>query len=565
MRRPSLVVCILTLLLALASGELRAQTIKINVDFSPLWDGIRWAGDWERVPGNPEIPVLWQRILLPYGEKLETATFSPTGEERLKAGLDFVTVSFPRPMCEVKYEPHPSRAFADGEMLPDDSTAKPTDLVKHGFHLAYVPLYPVRYFPASGEGIVASGGELTLETTPVKLSPLYRGFDQDLLEILPLVDDAEFAETYPTHRAMRDMEYLVISPEEFLNDTSPASINALLAEKNRRGISTGKLTLEKIERLYTGRDLAEKVREAITYYYKINGVRYVLLVGTGYSGTPVKSLHVNIQGGTIPSDFYYACINADFEGNEDSNLACEVAVGRMPAADLTDVHAFVAKTLKMQAIRQGGPEVWKTLLFGEKMDATTLGGPSLDKLENGGSAGQISTQGYPSNAKFEKMYETHSSQYSSDEVVAALTEGNFYTINHLGHANETYCMRFDAEEIGGIHNTVPFFGITQGCHPGNLKTKNWASLLTVSSQGGAGAMVANSNYGWYEPNGDDGPSNHYHMAFYDTVFRDKIPQLGRAHYKAKEKLIPEVLSNAYIRWVVYETNLLGDPELALKF
>ncbi len=79
-------------------------------------------------------------------------------------------------------------------------------------------------------------------------------------------------------------------------------------------------------------------------------------------------------------------------------------------------------------------------------------------------------------------------------------------------------------------------------------------------------MVANSHYGYYNGSGStDGPSNRYHLAFYDSMFRDSIPQLGKAHFHAKERLIPQVHSDAFIRWVVYETNLLGDPELELKF
>ncbi len=79
-------------------------------------------------------------------------------------------------------------------------------------------------------------------------------------------------------------------------------------------------------------------------------------------------------------------------------------------------------------------------------------------------------------------------------------------------------------------------------------------------------MIANSNYGFYNGNGStDGPSNNFHLAFYDSIFRDGERNLGKVHYHGKEKLIPEVTSSTIIRWVVYETNLLGDPEASFKF
>jgi hypothetical protein len=135
----------------------------------------------------------------------------------------------------------------------------------------------------------------------------------------------------------------------------------------------------------------------------------------------------------------------------------------------------------------------------------------------------------------------------------------------MGHCQSTYCLRIEEAMIQKVKTSFPFFGITQGCFPGNMKRSNWASKMVLEPEGGAGALIANSNYGWYWPGKGDGPSNRLHMMFYDSVFREGQRSLGKSLYRAKERLIDQAMTNTYMEWVVYQTNLFGDPEVQLKF
>jgi len=242
-----------------------------------------------------------------------------------------------------------------------------------------------------------------------------------------------------------------------------------------------------------------------------------------------------------------------------------LAVGRAPVSTLDDLHVFVRKTELMHALEDGDPRLGNELNFGEELDPTTLGSSLIDQLLTGGHAGTLSTIGYPSTAAVRKMYETHSHNFSESDVVEAINDGQFYTINHVGHANEALCMRLPAADIPRLINAIPFFAITQGCHPGNISVPNWASKLMNLPTGGAGAIIANSNYGFYAGQGSsDGPSNRFQLAFYDSYFRDGLKNLGKLHFQAKKKIAPQVQDDPTMLWVMYETNLLGDPELELK-
>ncbi len=558
-----------------------AKKLVQNFEFAPQRKGKEWQGEWQKVPGLPEIPVVHARVVLPYQRKFKSAKFEPKERGELREAVEIRMAPIPKTLCESKWDyGKGDRKFTAAEFYPESFQGEAQEQTLHGYRIVILPLYPMRVIPASKEGIFISAGELTIETEPDEGETLFRGKRADRNEVEAIVTNPDTLKGYPLAMEQRGSEYLAIAPQAFIEDQEPYNLKSLLQEKESRAITTKMLSLEDVTSQYPGRDIQEKVRNAIIAHYKKEGTRYVLLVGNGHSILPTRKLNVNISEGTLYSDFYFACLDGDFDGNhnnvfgepndglngKDVDLACEVAVGRAPVTTKGDLHAFVKKTLAMEHIAFFDARIWNTISFGEKLDSATLGSKLLDQLEKGGTAGPLSTTGYPAAAKFKKLHETFTKEFVASEVIAALKNSEAYTVNHLGHANESYCMRIDDSRIPEITNELPFFAITQGCHPGNLKGPNWASKLVVSDVGGAGAMVANSNYGFYDGQGsNDGPSNHYHLAFYDTVFRDGIRNLGWVHYKAKTKMIPEVTSSPIMRWIVYETNLLGDPELELRF
>lgn len=126
------------------------------------------------------------------------------------------------------------------------------------------------------------------------------------------------------------------------------------------------------------------------------------------------------------------------------------------------MHVFVRKSLALQDVNEGDPLVWKTVNFGEKLDSSTYASMSLKMLEIGGIAGQgVPTVGYPAQAEFYKLYETPKVTYSSTTVIQSLKLAPFYTLNHLGHCQTTYCLRLKAEVIPEVKTSFPFWNYSR--------------------------------------------------------------------------------------------------------
>lgn len=526
-----------------------------------------WDGTYLDVPGKPPLPKITARILLPYGQTLEKVELKTSDGDGWTEKLFLEPVAFPRPMCEVHYRQSINRIKKTTGYYPEKPLGEPYIVEKHGYKILYVDIYPARYELERETLIWLPEGELEVQLKKdPKPSTGFTVTNEDQKMALLLADRTEEVSSYPAPVDEPALsEYLVIGPASFFQDESIHSLKALMLEKQARGITTKALTIDEIQKNFSGSDLQAKIREAVKAHYRNEGTRYLLLVGNGYSITPTKILTVNLSEGSLPSDLYFGCLDGDFK-SKPYDMACEVAVGRAPASTLSDVHVFVRKSFALQDVPEGDPLVWRAVNFGEKLDNSTYASMSLKMLELGGVAGQgVPTTGYPTQTEFFKLYETPKVTYSPSGVIQNLTLAPFYTLNHLGHCQTTYCLRLKADLVPELKTSFPFFGFTQGCFPGNMRQSNWASQMINLVDGGAGALVANSNYGWYEPGGGDGHSNRLHTMFYDTVFSEGSRNLGKTLYRAKERLIDQASSNSYMRWVLYETNLFGDPEVALKF
>jgi hypothetical protein len=272
-------------------------------------------------------------------------------------------------------------------------------------------------------------------------------------------------------------------------------------------------------------------------------------------------------------------LDGDFDGNENGifgevddgaagdevDLLCELAVGRAPVTTVDQLSAFVAKTLLAESLPDGDSRIWNTLLFGEKADHTTLSSWMLEKLVTGTLEDGVDTRGFSAQANITRLYETFDKSIEAADVFDAIDKGDFYVINHAGHASAKFDMKFPDYLIPLLKNPLPFFAYSQGCNAGDLSQTNWASEMVTNSTGGAFAMIANSNLGYYNSGEDDGPSNIFHRMFFDVVFHEGISQLGRVNQTSKERLINEVEGDPIMRWIFFETNLLGDPEISLKY
>lgn len=164
-----------------------------------------------------------------------------------------------------------------------------------------------------------------------------------------------------------------------------------------------------------------------------------------------------------------------------------------------------------------------------------------------------------------KLYEDDGNLDRSS-AMNAMNAGQGIT-NHCGHANimilsigpdALYNSDMDAL-TNGVRQGIFYTG---GCYPAAFETECIANHYVNNTDGGGVAFVGNSRYGWGCP-GYPGEcvSDLYDRRFFWALFTSDLYNLGITHAGHKDYYVPSCQSDAYMRYGLYELNLLGDPEM----
>jgi hypothetical protein len=162
---------------------------------------------------------------------------------------------------------------------------------------------------------------------------------------------------------------------------------------------------------------------------------------------------------------------------------------------------------------------------------------------------------------------------------------NIHIINHLGHSGYDHNMKLYPSDINSLTNEKYCFIYSQGCNSGGFDNPDGydciAEYLTVKTSHGAFAGIWNGRYGFQGCLEDvvDGPSQRHDRWFFDGIYNASqknsvMRELGGANQYSKWKNLYLVDENGLhlweltlpriYRWVCYELNLFGDPEIAIK-
>ncbi len=169
--------------------------------------------------------------------------------------------------------------------------------------------------------------------------------------------------------------------------------------------------------------------------------------------------------------------------------------------------------------------------------------------------------------------------HATDDLLPILNGENGNTTPHLLYIadhGETYCgmvklytdstrsyPRYD--NLENLHNPNSFFFYDDSCDLGHNDLPDCFAEVITTMEYGAFACIVNSRLGWGSEGNDlDSPSTQMTREFFHSVLGKGIFELGRAHQDAKESCIWRLNSLGYIRYVYYELNLYGDPELRLR-
>ncbi len=158
-----------------------------------------------------------------------------------------------------------------------------------------------------------------------------------------------------------------------------------------------------------------------------------------------------------------------------------------------------------------------------------------------------------------------------------------HIINYCGHSNYSHDMKLYYDDTLSFTNNQYCFIYSQGCNAGGFDQSYdvIAEDMTTKTDHGAFAGIWNARYGWEGgfPDIVDGPSQRYDRWFWDGIYNEsainsEMRELAGANQYSKwrniylidESELPgsQKTKPRTMRWVCYELNLFGDPEIAIK-
>jgi len=585
--------------------------------------GFEKVGEYDRVTlagcdvfygptGTPVLPAKTLRLLIPDGSIATAVSVIPSnlqeieGEELViePAGerVPLSKITGPKPTVPDFEIYNSNEAYP---VAPCGDAFRQTKGIRGGkrFNLLVVNIHPVVYYAKDGKIAIYKNFEIRITITQqaaaqarARTSTIME--EKDLDEIYSLVDNPELVETYRKSPATKggaatlgaapltDYEYVVITTNHFRDATGDNTFETLCQSKRNKGITATIVTLEDdIYPNYTGVDNQEKIRNFIIDYYENHGTHYILL-GGGAVEVPPRSLWVEAWPGSsykdhIPSDSYYGCLDGNYNSDGDAkwgeptdgpgggevDLYAEVFVGRAPVEVLTDMRNLVRKTLAYENSSDAYLAVPYSV--GEFLG---FGGPSqyakqsMEEIRLGSSMHGYTTMGFE-DSPYADFYDTQvlydaDGTWPKSELIGIIN-ADTHMLNHLGHANYSYCMKLYTSDLSSLTNDKYFFAYSQGCMPGGFDRNECFAEVVTTMDEGAFAVIMNARYGWGTRNSTDGPSQNFHRELWDAIFAEDMFNLGRMNQDSKEDNIGKI-NNSCIRWCMYELNLFGDPEIQIQ-
>ena len=577
-----------------------SRTSQLNYSFeNPLISTIEIEGSiYDRVtitdcytagnPGEPNIPSKGAYILLPPTSEIKTIKVEEKEKISLGFGFNIDPLGQVIPISNVKTTPKLVKnkdVYKKNNFYPGELYTKVGIYRSKGYDILVLLLHPLQYNPVTGELVYYKELKVTVETSSDGELGLFRGLEKDKIEVKSKVDNPDAVELYSSYEKTASSSFDSYDLLILTTDSLKSGFVPLKDAHDADGLITVIKTLTDV-----GSTDPEDIRDYIRDAYLNWGVYYVLL-GGDHNVVPERTLWVyGLDEETtpyetyMPSDIYYSCLDGPYNydgddkwgeptdgaGGSDVDLMAEVHVGRACVDNMNDVNNFVSKTVTY--INQD-PELEylsNACFAGEYMGdygIATWGGNYLDQMIDVCTDDGYTTQGVPSEEYIiDKLYDRDwPGNYWSYADIMNIIDDGVHFINHAGHASYGYDMKMYSSDVYDLTNDEYCFIYSQGCMSGGFDDPYGydciAEDFTVKTDNGAFAGIWNARYGWFWSYSTDGDSQRFQRQYWDAVFGENIPQIGKANSKSKEDNLA-IIGRSCIRWVYYETNLFGDPSLS---
>jgi len=561
-------------------------------------------------PGEPILPCKPVTLLLP--QQCTVASIDVEGLDEIRIGEGYT--------LKVGEEP----TSTDNQLTVSQNTIKtnnpldtisvfPTEPFVHigtytqrGYTYVLVNLLPVRYFPKTGEISYYKEMKLTITLTYTdEVNNFYRGLTKDrefTQQVSPetscnINSYTDLPSRLKTVMTLTDSQesydYVIITREALRTSFQP-----FIDYKNGLGIRTTLVTVEDIQNtpaywvngtwgdgtLYGQHDnmfndTAAQIRNFIRDAYANWGIDYVLLGGDAPDTVPARTFYLGYYSEWNeecfgPSDNYYSCLdgtfNYDLDGywaeptdgvhGADVDLLAEVFIGRACVDTSQDVANFILKTCGYAD--SSAPYLNNVLLTST---APWGDGYFMNQFVDECTQDDVITHGIPSTEyTISTLYENNYPWYVIQQQIINQINNGVHIINHLGHSSSLGNI-ISISDVSALSNSDYCFIYSQGCNAGNFLVDNCiAEYFTVKTPHAAFAGIWNTNYGWA------GPSNYFQRWFWDAIFNESttrpfLRELGPANQQSKERNLYHLNErDFYIRFLFYELELFGDPQLSIK-
>lgn len=591
-----------TLIIFLIVSNLIAQNISISLDFKKpaiktsadgysevIYDNCFQLGN----EGDPLLPYYGADVLLPQGHEIiqvsvVTVTYS---EEIYPFKLKPASRQFPISKGAPEgYQPIPNnQIYESNNQYPLSIVDNISTGYLAGHGIGSFSVCPVIYFPSENRVKFIESITVEIQTAPAKYSGI-----AEMLKSSPVISErinrivenpgALNAYNYSEMKDEDDVDILLITKNSLVTN-----FNDYVSFKESTGYQTEVITTETIFAAYTGQDNQEKIRNCIKDYYLNHNLGFVILAGDADPNSssdriiPHRGLFA-VDDDDIASDMYYACLDGSWNNDGDNkwgetgeyDLYAEVGIGRICIDNATEIANFTNK-LKLYQNAPVVADIKKTLMVGEELNNNppTYGDTYKEEIVDGTSINGFTTAGIPSGYQVSRLYDTQGG-WDMYDVFQQFNATGVNLLNHLGHSFVTYNMRMETSNLtttnftnnGITHGFV--IGYSQGCYNGSFDNRDdgggygtsdcFAEKFTTIATGEV-ASIANSRYGWYAPGATNSSSQYHDRQFFDAIFGEDITQIGFVNADAKEDNASFFAGDMYMRWVVYETNLFGDPSM----
>ncbi len=549
--------------------------------------------------GEPLLPVIPSRVIIPKGRVIDRIEVSRGSRNVLpgKHVIEHHQGVYPLiPGVQARPASPKASIYNSDNAYPGAAYELASVQKKRGVHIAFVNLHPVAYHPKSGKLAYYEDIELTIITredhaaSSDNLRPRLDNLDGENLE----VENPEALDTYQgsglqggtSPLSLCDpalsYQYVLVTSAAIRDASTTPNVRDLIAHKQSRGLSAVIVTIEDILEEYAGVDNPEKLRNFIRDAYTNWETEFVLL-GGDVNIIPMRALYCYAAGYTdhIPSDLYYQCLDGSYNsdgdtqwgeptdgpGGGDVDLMAEVYIGRAAAENAVEMSNFVYKTLAYENESEGASYLRGALMCGEHLGfggISEYAKSSMEEIRLGADTHGYTTAGFASSPSFTvgTLYEEDMS-WAKNDILSRINSNTFSIINHLGHANYDYVMKFNNADADALSNENFLFAYSQGCIPGNFEVDCVAEHLTTSTRHGMFSVVFNSRYGWGAGNSTDGPSQRFNRQFWDAYFAEGMFNIGALNADSHEDNIWDI-NGSCIRWCYYESNLLGDPHTIMR-